>query len=364
MKKSIVKIVTEDVSFHSCGIVRGAMPAFVLNKSDMWNVTVKPLSALSFSDCVGTDVMIFQRVFDPSMIPIVTELRKQGARILFDIDDALWLLPKQHSDKDFSSFSITFPASMCKQLFDFIARYVDLTLVSTPELQTALKIAVPGCVTALVGNYVLPQFFPAPAKVVKESFDVCWYAAGGHNHQAEFAYHIFERVLNGDTARKTKIHLVGIATKFNHMRKLVENFNNRVVLHDWIEYTKLGMFLNTMDCVVCPIVAHPFTHCKSEVKAVEAGMSGAVPIMSVSPQYTRFADKTMTPNEKVVCLLSDSVEEWVNVLRSPKDFPSSLSSLPQRVDRAYGFTSMVENWGSVLKQVLVDEVFYKEPFMV
>jgi len=361
--KSIVRIATEGSCQQSCGMVRAVMPAYILNQSDFWNVAVKPISEFNMSDWVGTNVVIFQRVFDASLIPIVQELRKQGTRIVFDIDDALWLLPSQQSDPAFKQFSLTF--TQREALFEFMTRHVDLTIASTCELETALHREAPKLLTTVVGNTALPQFFNPAPRAEKQTFDVCWYAAQGHNHQAEFIGEVFEKFLSSDGNENNRVHIVGPAARFPKLRNLVDKYSNQIVLHSWIDYTKLGAFLNTMDCVVCPIIPHPFTICKSEIKAVESTMTNTPVLMSDVPQYRRFAYNVLTQREMDFALLPNNADMWVSHLLTHKYSPMpSLKNLHQRTNRVYGMTSMIQQWTALLKQVLVDEVFYSQPFEV
>jgi glycosyltransferase involved in cell wall biosynthesis len=352
MSKQIkVKWITGTGSAYSCAIVRGAIPAGIINNSK-WSIEVKDETNFYPYDCKGSDILVLQRCFGDDITPKVRKCRANGMKIIFDIDDALWLLPDASDKEMCKQFGINISVETKQSLKRFLENEVDAVICSTEQLKVAMLAFCRPRKVYVVNNYVDPTcFYPLDIeKTEDERRGILWYAALGHNYNAGFFADIVNKVLSTDL--NVEFTIMGCGKEFKALAPLAE-YGNRIHFKEWVDYFTLGIVINTYDLVLCPIVENPFTVCKSEIKAVEVTACGIPVIMSDVPQYRRFAQNTLTSEESAISLLPNVVERWCSSIEHVVRNPAYMrKTIPRRTVAAYGPLRCIEAWISVYVDIL------------
>lgn len=345
-----VKWICEVGSMASCGMVRGVVPSMQVNNTRAVHVDVKTTKEIVMSDFPGTDIMVFQRICHREVHDIIQKARLDGIRTVFDIDDALWLLPTQGVGPDFSKFEVRFSELSKNSLIEAMRDMVDYVTCSTPEIKAAIQ-ELGVLNVQVVENRVDPQFFVSDTpRREKNTVDIVWYAALGHSANSTLLHNIFTTIFS--EFPNARLHFIGAPRSFTPLQSMLTTCGNKVLLHDWVPYAELGHKLHKYDIALCPVIDYPFTRCKSELKAVESSMAGLVPIMSDMPQYRRFTDRVLKENEKCL-LVPNTVEAWVDILRKviKKEVVVDTEDLIQRTVAQYSVVKSIDEWGSFYHKI-------------
>lgn len=357
-------------SASTCGAVRGDQIATLINKTQdsKWVMEIKVADPFFASDLVfPPNVAIIQR--DINALSYMSLMRKKGTKLVFDIDDALWLLPNSDKHPEYKDFLISCGERERDLLFRCLD-FVDIITVSTPELKKELIAWKPAFAvkTIHVANGVDPAKFPyfSPTES-KETFDVLWYGAGGHH----FNVGLLDKVVRGclsATPRTTKrllFHFMGSVANYEEVEKLHKEFPKNVRRKGWVAYSDLAYIISTADCVTCPIVPHPFTFCKSELKALEVATCGRFPLMADVPQYRRFAEKVLDGGRKSELLLptyeegnddhnAKTIDAWVEeILKlSTGHIPTPVNQMIERTLNHYYIDRAAKRWDALLNNLV------------
>jgi len=340
-----VKWVCDPGCMGSCGVVRGVIPSMQLNNTRKIHIDVKTTRELIMSDFPGTDIMVLQRTTHNGAVDIATRARLDRIRIVFDIDDSLWLLPDKN-DELFTKFGTYFPEDHKATAIELMKNHVDIVTCSTPELEASIK-ELGVLRTRIIANGVDPQFFVSeqPRSADKPTIDIVWYAASGHQVNSGMLESIFNVIFQ--EFPNVRLHLIGAAPSFTPLKDIIMSSGNKIVLHNWIQYTELGKFLHTCDIALCPVMDFSFTRCKSELKAIESSMAGLVPVMSDMPQYRRFSDSVLTEREKCLVVPND-VDAWIDIIRRlvKRELVIDTEDLMSRAVSKYSIAKTMMEWGN------------------
>jgi glycosyltransferase involved in cell wall biosynthesis len=354
MKQTNVKWITSSGSARSCAVVRGAIPAGMINGSQHWRIEVKDEHNLYPYDVGSADIMVFQRCFGDEIIPHIRKCRSKGIKTVFDVDDALWLLPNETEKSEIAKFGgLSITEATTQKMFSFMENEVDAVTCSTEQLAFAIRRVCHPRSLYVVPNYIDHRYF-YPIDMGKSPEDrknILWYAANGHNYNAGLLCRVVEKLLQ--SRRNVEITLLGCVDQFSEIKPLLV-YGNRVQIKPWVDYFTLGMYIANADIVLCPVIDAPFTECKSEIKAVEAGACNVPVLMSDVPQYRRFADRVLTSEEKAAVLLPPDENAWLTALHSLLDGTLTIPNLHKRVNNEYGAMRCIEMWTECYRRILAN----------
>lgn len=144
-------------------------------------------------------------------------------------------------------------------------------------------------------NSIDPDDWPEPASR-NETFRIGWYASPSHDRDAEMV----RRALSW-ASRQPNVEIVNIGLDPDW------SFARRQVL--WQEnFLSLRRELGKLDVGVCPLVGTPMTRYRSDLKALEYAMGGALPILQSYEPYWEWADKNYVP----ICVTPD---DWMRQIK-------------------------------------------------
>ena len=291
---------------QACGYVRLIQPLTHPALADTIRLTVTSARRLATSE---TDLVLVQRmaVQDMEMADrIVDACRRRGSRLLFEIDDDLFHLPKEHPESQAYAGRL----EAAKRL----ARSADVVLVSTETLRRQMLAF--NAETIVLPNYLddrlwrppaaSPQFNPADIRIVY---------AGTMSHRED-------------------LELLGRA-----IRKLSPEYRDRIHLDvvgvadgapgaDWFHtipvppeiarsYPRFVEWIRARNCWhwgVAPLLDTSFNRSKSALKFLEYAALGVPSICSDMPVY-----RDAVRHEETGLLIANDPDSWRDALERAAD---------------------------------------------
>ena len=348
-----VKIITDDMAATS--VIRGHCVAAhinhaTINAQNRIIVDCAHQSHTNFSDYVsGVNAVCVQRYVDQAMEARLLRLRQNGIRIVFDIDDAVWLLPA--SAKEDTHGYQCYCTDELRERYKRVLPMFDAVICSTPELADAIVEfcpAVNGRVTTIL-NSIEPSFFYPDMERKRDdgAINVAWYGCISHAANAHFAGDVLTGIL--DEIPGSVVHLRGPANKFTGIEPAIKKHGPRVKLNAACYYTELGEWLRGMDVGLCPLIDTPFTRCKSEIKMLEFQACGVPVIASVVAPYVRAQRDLIFQVFRQNCTMQNTASEWVRCVKAFVAVPElDKREMHATTVSAYGIATVLDKWMSVL----------------
>jgi glycosyltransferase involved in cell wall biosynthesis len=283
--------------------------------SEYTDEQLKDFSHIQFSRIIGTN---------GGEQAIVDRLRKLGLKIIFDIDDNWILPPYHHLNPFYQKHKVSERTTEC-------IRLADLVTVSTEHLAKKVRVfnnnthVIPNAIpkdlavkrdiksnrvrfgyaagvyhlkdAMVLENAVKMLYKPNGVNYDKFQFVLCGFNVGSNE------YKILEMFLTGGYAFKnTEKEYSKYLMSFTQMAE--HNGNDKPYKRVWAlpvrEYLDC---LNNFDVALAPLYDDSFTRCKSELKAIEAGMMGKALICSPVQPY-----KGLTNRKNCLFALTD--KDW------------------------------------------------------
>ena len=174
---------------------------------------------------------------------------------------------------------------------------VEGIICATPRLADIYSELNPN--VAVCPNSVDPDDWADPVERDPNVFHIIWMASASHR--------VDQRIIGGalEWASKqpgVKVTVVGSAIQHLDL--------NRIAWISSLEEYRRVMVEIAPDVGVCPLRDTPFSRGKSDLKALEYAMAGAMPVISKLEPY-----EPWQPLVGEACLEAQSVEEWFEALR-------------------------------------------------
>jgi glycosyltransferase involved in cell wall biosynthesis len=286
---------------HVCPIIRLISPAeqagFKLLKGTEW----LDHKLRIFPEIISqTDMVVITRDF-PNRIAeyqiVMNEARKRGKFVVFELDDLLLELPKQHPDYE---HYFTTRVAILRAVVE-----ADAVVGSTPAICEYLQSF--NANTFLFENYLDDRYWQFPEIVKHDSTHVSIGYMGGHSHSYDLQHVIpvLENIAH-QYSHKVRLRFWGIEPP-KSLRDL-ENVEwipvALVDYRDFVEYFSQ----QRCDIYIAPLEDNLFNRCKSHLKFLEYSASGTPAVFS-----------RVTPYERVVVhgtngFLAGDAEEWEKYL--------------------------------------------------
>lgn len=278
------------------------------------------------------DVALFQRQHKQDVYDVAVELRKYGAKLVYEIDDDIFNVPDWNpTHREFGQHKIQ----------DRIKRFlelVDAVWVTTHALKE-LYSEYSDNIYVLPNSIALEAHTPSPNNSVKKV--VCWQGSGTHEHDLKLLEkHIARLLKDPDVFVK-----IWGSVDFPGVYQVPS-----------VEFQGFHAVFSQLDtCIgLAPLVPVKFNLSKSNLKFLEYSVQGAV---TVASNYGPYAD-TIIPGETGM-LISDN-STWYDVVRSLIDnddlrnkvAANALALVKERYDLSKNYL--------LWKQAL-DEVMLREP---
>ena len=257
---------------------------------------------------------------------LMAGMQDHGYRVLMEVDDSYLHIPdvglhggwQAELDRSGTSDSFSLPAH------EKLARFVDGIIVSTPELEALYGEINPNIY--LCPNSIDPADWPGSQSQPGDVLRIGW--AASHSHITDAP--LIRRALMWAAEQKdVEVWVFGIGE--------VYKFPGAVKRAPWTDnLADYRESISRCDVMVCPLKETAWSRFKSDLKAMEAAMAGAWPIVSSAVPYKPWHDRTM------VCTTAKDWEQalkWVvrhrdqipNLAKEAKDYIMSSRLIEQSV---------------------------------
>ena len=255
-------------------------------------------------EMLESDIVCCQRMMTQQNITFLKQMRAYGMRVIYDLDDNVWNLPKTNPAYHiFSRPDVLEGMQNC-------AEWADVITVSTKPLQkmvtkhwghlrnAASKKEIP---VMLCENRIDPMFYH-PNSIENEQVVIGW--AGSNTHAGDLAeiWPALQSILNDYP--NVMLHLVGHSAPFLHPN---------IRQGQWVHISEFSFRLRqwNWDIFLAPLEEHKFNLSKSNIKMQEAGALKRPCLASWIKPYTDFVGD----NVNLRWLLCTGTSMWENRLR-------------------------------------------------
>ena len=304
--------------------------------------------SLQYSDLkVGSDgevfvprhegVAIWQFVGNATRALIMAHQQEQGVRCLMEVDDNYLHPPPVFpgAPRDWSTSIDRSPHDRYSfQAHRKIIRWVDGVIVATEELADRYAKNTSAPIYVCPNSADLADWPDLPEDVGTVGTHVHIGFAGSASHRYDVS--LVERALDLAARSGAAVHKLGgqgLTWRFPHVGLPWTN--------DLAEYRRN---LQVLDVGLCPLKRGEWQDCKSDLKAIEYTLAGAVPIVSRVPPYRDWFDVVPT---------CQTEKDWIRAVRWALNAPRE--ELREVWERAYAFVLQnklieqnVEKWHAAL----------------
>jgi len=226
---------------------------------------------------------------------LIAGMQEEGIRVFVELDDSYLHRPETMSS-DWQEELDRSPADRYSfEAHRRICEFVDGIIVSTPELAELYGQVNPN--VHVCPNSMVPEDWPEPAAPQEDGvLRIGWPGSHSHLHDAPLVRRAFRWVAE---QRNVEVWVVGIGD--------IYKFPGAVKRVPWIDnQDDYRAALGRLDVIVCPLIETKWSRYKSDLKALEAGMVGAWPIVSTAAPYAEWQHRTMT---------CTTAKDWEHALR-------------------------------------------------
>ena len=263
----------------------------------------------------NADILVISRArYDAGLAALVQEFQTQGKRVWFDIDDLVFDTQKidliistagQHATDDVLNYWYSVVGRMAQALMlcdgaittnDFLAnkikQFSKLPVKIIPNFVNAAQLAVsePLYQEKKQEKYQGKDQYKLPSTSTRHERIKLGYFSGSSSHNGDLSLiaHALERVMAADA--RIDLVLVGhvdveqaFGVRFGGYLK--GHLADRVIRHPFVDFLALQALIADVDFNLVPLQVNEFTHCKSELKFVDAAIVGTLTIASPTFAY-------------------------------------------------------------------------------
>lgn len=274
---AMYKILNNIPDTSSCSYYRNLLPSIFM-RDELLKHGIQLDNSITFNPDSDYDCYIFSRIMDNSNIfPIIDhKLRLGGKKIIWDIDDELWNVPKENPAYDYYMKE--------PQRINFLSYYFNMSCIviaSTPNLakSTADHWKLNPSKIVILENLIdVKSFYPHYHDRCGGPIRILWSGSNSHAGDLEPLDELF---MNYEKDNNVMFIFYGyIPEKYKALppNKLVAiSQSNR----KYYEYT---LSFIQPDIALMPLADSQFNKCKSSIKYFEMSMAGAACMASnISP---------------------------------------------------------------------------------
>jgi O-antigen biosynthesis protein len=251
------------------------------------------------SDIVaGADILVISRVrHDFATAAFVQQFKAQGKKVWFDIDD--WVFDPQAIGLIIHTSGQIASDEVLNYWHAVVSRMGQTLLLCDGAITTNHYLAQKITKFANVPVKVIPNFAneqqlvasqplyekkTGQANSSSDSMRLGYFSgSASHNRDIALLLPALEIVMAGDP--RVKLVLVGPVELGEYAARFEQNYNHRIERHAFTDYVNLQQLIAGVDFNLVPLQANEFTHCKSELKYVDAANVGTLTIASPTHAY-------------------------------------------------------------------------------
>jgi GT2 family glycosyltransferase/glycosyltransferase involved in cell wall biosynthesis len=293
---------------------RAANMAAVLNEVEAVN-GVQTCAACFFSSDLqhaaqivkNADMLVISRArYDPGLAALVQKFQVQGKRVWFDLDDLVF--DTQKIDLIISTAGQQATDAVLNYWYSVVGRMAQALRLCDGVITTHAYLADKIKLFSNLPVKIVPNFANAAQLTISEPLYQAKYkrqlttastqreriklgyfsGSSSHNGDLSLISHALERVMAADA--RIDLVLVGhldieqaFGARFGGYLK--GHLANRVAVHPFVDFVALQALIADVDFNLVPLQVNDFTHCKSELKFVDAAIVGTLTIASPAFAY-------------------------------------------------------------------------------
>jgi len=262
---------------HACGYVRAEMWAREANQLPNFRIDVK--QNISKSDFLKTNIMVFQRAFDPSVLESMKLAKRNGIKVVYEIDDDMLNMPEGFK----KPYDFYRQPKIRQTIVDFMGES-DAITCSTYELAKRLAIITPKKPIFVIENaldvHSWDKAYSDKQIIKKDHITIGWMASGSHVIDIPIVSDVLEILM--EDYKNLSIHFIGwVGFKDAGLAK----YENRIIVEDWVPIEYLPHAMSNFDINLCPLQDNIFNRCKSNIKYLQGSALGIPSVCSNLPPY-------------------------------------------------------------------------------
>lgn len=248
---------------------------------------------------------------------LIAGMQSYGIRVLMDVDDN-YLVPNPIMQLGGGDWSEKIDQSgedkHSLEAHARIAKFVDGIIVATDQLADTYRHLNENIIVA--PNGVVPEDWPEPVKPNDGILRIGW--AASHSHIVDVPL-VAEALQWAAGKKDVEVYVYGLGE--------VVDFGGKIKTVPWTnDLERYKRSLALCDVHICPLVDTEWSRGKSDIKAIESVMAGALPIVSDVLPYKNWTGRT---------LHASTPEGWKSVLRwvvrHSDQIPALVAELKQHV---------------------------------
>lgn len=289
MRATFYRQATEGTAYVRCELPARTLPGKVIGAGEFpvdFSEDEHGVKA-SFPDQEGAAVWQFPGYAHDAIL--VAALQEDRFRVFVEVDDN-YLEESDLVQGQWRSWTRGLSAQAELPSIDVhrrIAGFADGVICSTEPLAVAYRRVNEN--VHVCQNMVDPRDWPELGQRAEGPVRVGF--AGGATHMRDMP--LILPALRAAQKEGCEIHLAGVFPKDLKSEAFVvpDEFDFPYVHHPWGDLVSYRATLHQFDIGLAPLITTPWSRCKSDIKALEYLMAGALPIVSDSPPYRAWRGK-------------------------------------------------------------------------
>ena len=295
---------------------------------------------LPFAAFANADVVVVQRLNDQTNWRAITEMGKHGLKIVYDLDDNMWNIPK---------YNPAYNVFVDKEGFRRCAIETNVVTVSTPQLKKVAEenINFRGLEFAVIPNAMDTRIFrPLPALEPDPDRPVLLAWAGTATHSMDLLQ-VF-RELPALLRKEPKMHLAVTGMRVPELEAF-DQFHQI----DFVPVSQYPAALASwrFDIMLAPLEDNPFNRCKSNIKILEAAAMGVPILVSPVTPYSDFAAR----DPELSFMVCKTTAQWSTKIRQLIHEPALRSHLVMRMRKVmeehFSIEVVKEKWLELARSI-------------
>lgn len=321
---------------------------YMLNQG--YDVRVIDVKKLYKEDISGADLIVLQMMFEPN---VFKDAKKKGTKIIFEMDDMIHWLPKDHYAKEKIDLKWKYNCYRAINMADALT-------VTNDYLKNTYQIARPWKKNIhVLPNYVDMEYWKRPSNPNQSDVVRIGYCGGkSHVKDLELIKEPLKEVLN--KYKKVKFIQCGAGgfstgnpvTEYNYGKDMFKDlpsskreYSLGAVMDYWSE--KLNSL--QLDIGLAPVQNNKFSRAKTPIKWMEYGINGVPSIC------TKFLYKGVV-RDRYNGFLAETEDDWYKYLCQLVESEALRKAMGKRaqyeIEKEHDMKDHLQKWEFVYKQLI------------
>jgi glycosyltransferase involved in cell wall biosynthesis len=337
------KIFISQPDDFGCGHYRAKFPVLHcfgdLAKDGIYLDSAKELT----TDEDSYNAYVFHRSPMDSLVYHAAQLKKQGKKVVWQIDDDLWHIPEwMPSEEAPNQWSLNKAVEVADEIW-----------VSTPALAQVVKHPK----IRVLPNLIDTNCFPTPGKPKDDPVRILWCGGRSHEKDLDMLVPVVEKLVL-EYGNRVQLVFWGyiptdlmefsrLAGTMNAMMRVKRDFGDAVWFLEGLPFRNFYDKLARMRPYIAllPLIDCQFNHCKTNLKYLEMSVAGAASIASDITPYQ------FIQNNHNGLLVDNTTDSWYNAIKSLVEDPAKRDRLAQN---AYNKVHADYSWRSFSRNLWLD----------